>query len=412
MEILEKVKKYCNNLLLDIKAIKKDNIKEFISRRYKIVISLILFIFLIGGYTVGKINTSKSYVITELEVSLKEGKARKLASIVRINGEKVKASNLEPLIKYYEDSTSKVDGLIKDIKENGKAENLVLVENEGLFNNSYYFELNTYNLKINSNFEDGVFDLNGRDKINSGATFRGIVPGLYNIEGTLETEYGDIKTEKEILIMKDEVITVNFNAINVTISSDHSDAKVFVNEKDINTKVEDFKDFGPIPSDETVSIHIEKEFPWGKISSEKVKVNDKPDIMLTLDLRNDNLWEEIDGKVNSFYSSVFEALNEEDKDKITNSTIEVKNKIFDILEKKYFIFKNKYLIKNMNIVKEQSNFTYKDNEYRGTVVVEVNYDISKSFLGLNKTNDTKMFFTKMIYKDNEWIVEDVENFNL
>lgn len=412
MSILDKVKDYCSNLLKEIKQVRKENIKEFVVNRYKFIVSLVLILFLIGGYSIGRINTSKSYIITKLEVALKEGKANKLSSLVKVNGKKVKSSSLKPLIDYYEDESNKVDGLVRDIKETGKGDNLTLIEEDKIFGSSYYLELNTYNLKIESNFDDGVFDLNGKDKIKSGATFRGIMPGVYNVKGTLETDYQNIETEKELLIMKDEVVNIDFNAVNISVTSEYNDAKVFINDKDSNKTVEEFKEYGPFPTDGSVNLHLEREFPWGTISGEKISITDTPTINASLDMKNDKMWEDVDETVDLFYKSVFEALNKEDKELISNSTIEAKNKIFDVLEKKYFVFKNKYIIENVDIVKEQSNFTYNEGVYRGTVVVEVNYEVSKSFLGINKSKDTKMFFTKLIYKDDKWVIDDVENFNL
>ena len=50
--------------------------------------------------------------------------------------------------------------------------------------------------------------------------------------------------------------------------------------------------------------------------------------------------------------------------------------------------------------------------YSATIVVSVDYTVSKSFLGLNKEESNKLFFTKMLYNGKEWKAEDVENFSL
>ena len=45
-------------------------------------------------------------------------------------------------------------------------------------------------------------------------------------------------------------------------------------------------------------------------------------------------------------------------------------------------------------------------------MANVQYDVSKAILDINKETYTKNFFTRIVYKDDKWIVEDVDNFNL
>ena len=66
----------------------------------------------------------------------------------------------------------------------------------------------------------------------------------------------------------------------------------------------------------------------------------------------------------------------------------------------------------MDIDFENSQYFYEDNTYRATIVVNVQYDVSKAILNLNKETYSKSFFTRIVYKDDNWIVEDVDNFNL
>ena len=109
---------------------------------------------------------------------------------------------------------------------------------------------------------------------------------------------------------------------------------------------------------------------------------------------------------------MFKALNSEHKDEIKCSTDSVKQKIFDILSTKYFILKNKYDIKNMNIDKDKSVISYDGEDYKGIIVVTINYDVSKRFFGINKSENTKNFFTRIIYENDTWIINDVDNFEL
>ena len=114
-------------------------------------------------------------------------------------------------------------------------------------------------------------------------------------------------------------------------------------------------------------------------------------------MENETLKSEIDTVVDEFYRSVFLSLNEEDKSVIKGGTENAINKIYDVLEKKYFILKNKYNIKDIRIVEDKNQYRHEDGIYSATIVVSVDYTVSKSFLGLNKEESNKLFFTKMIY---------------
>ncbi|MGL4106488.1 TcaA 3rd/4th domain-containing protein [Clostridium sp. LP20] len=412
VEFKKNLKDYIVKLIRDIKEIRKENAIDFIKDRGKLLITIILLIFLSLGYIVGSTNSSKNKVLSKLEVALRDGSERKLNALVRLDGKKVKKEQLEPLINYYKSDESKGHSTIRRLEEAGETEDFILKEENKIFGTSYYIDLKTYNLKVNSNFIDGEFTIDGNNFISGGNSFIGVIPGLYKVDGKLNSEYGSINSSEEILLMKDEIINLDFQAVSLSITSVFVDAEVYINDKNTEIKVSDAKDIGPIPTDGSVRIYIENEFPWGKIKSEEVVVRDIPSINLGINMENETMKSEIMKNVNSFYSSVFEALNKEDKEEIKGATEGTKDKIFDILERKYILLKNKYTINDINIMEDKSQYSYDDKEYRATIVVEVNYDVSKSFLGLNKERKSKKFFTKVLYKNNNWIIEDVENFSL
>ena len=205
---------------------------------------------------------------------------------------------------------------------------------------------------------------------------------------------------------------MEFDAVMLNISSAFYDAEVFANGQSTGILVKDAKNIGPFPTTGEVKLHIEKEFPWGRVKGEEVQVKDIPNLTLNLSMENETLKSEIDTVVDEFYRSVFLSLNEEDKSVIKGGTENAINKIYDVLEKKYFILKNKYNIKDIRIVEDKNQYRHEDGIYSATIVVSVDYTVSKSFLGLNKEESNKLFFTKMLYNGKEWKAEDVENFSL
>ena len=129
-------------------------------------------------------------------------------------------------------------------------------------------------------------------------------------------------------------------------------------------------------------------------------------------ISNETLEGDLTNIITKFYESVFVALNKQNKKYIENCTNDIKNKIYSSVEKKYILFKNKYSNLKINIDFDNSQYFYTDDTYRATIVANVQYDVSKAILDINKETYTKSFFTRIVYKDDKWIVEDVDNFNL
>ncbi|WP_368254465.1 TcaA 3rd/4th domain-containing protein [Clostridium paraputrificum] len=408
----EDLKNYFSDLIKDIKSIKRETIFEIMKKRGKLLIILALVILMFLGFGIGRINTSKEHLLSKLEVALKNESSNKLSSIAKFNNKKVSKKEVQPLINYYSKDNSRVDSLINKLKTVGETEDLKLVEENRVFGTRCYIDIKPYSLKIDSEFKDSRFTIDDKNYINAGSKIDKLIPGVYTVKGILESGFGDIEASKEIVLMKDEEIDMEFDAVMLNISSVFYDAEVFANGQSTGILVKDAKNIGPFPTTGEVKLHIEKEFPWGRVKGEEVKVKDIPNLTLNLSMENETLKSEINTVVDEFYRGVFLSLNEEDKSVIKGGTENAINKIYDVLEKKYFILKNKYNIKDIRIVEDKNQYRYEDGIYSATIVVSVDYTVSKSFLGLNKEESNKLFFTKMIYNGKEWKVEDVENFSL
>ena len=385
---------------------------KLIRKRSKFTVFIVLIFFLFFGYFIGRINTSREYILSSLEMALKNNDVSALSDIVKVNGERANEKSLESLIHYYSSGNNKVDSLITNLKTNSETKDFKLECKKYFFWNVYYLNVKTFKITIDSNFEDGEFTVSNIGKIKSGEVLKDVIPGNYDINGVLNCNYETIKTSKEVVIMEDKNIKIDFPARVIKIDSEFQDADVYINGKDIRRKVKDMKDFGPVPTDGTVSIHLEKEFPWGRNKGEEVVITDTPIINITIPISNEALEEDITNVINIFYESVFVALNKQDKRYIENCMEETKNKIYTSVEENYILFKNKYSNLKINIDFENSQYFYEDNTYRATIVVNVQYDVSKAILNLNKETYSKSFFTRIVYKENNWIVEDIDNFNL
>ncbi|SFU39307.1 hypothetical protein SAMN04487886_10188 [Clostridium sp. DSM 8431] len=382
--------------------------------KFKIFILLFFTLALFFGYMFGRINNNRDRVLSKLEVALKNCDAKDLSKVVTLNNKRLSKDKVEPLIKYYERNTQSIDNDIKLLKSGMETPTFYIGEKKGTFGTNYYVNLKTYDVSIFSNYDDGEFTVDNKNYINANESLGNMIPGVYNVIGILKSEYGDIEASKEITLVKNEKINVDFDAVNITIKSKFKDADIFINNEKINMTVGEGTEIGPLRNDGTVSIYIEKEFPWGIIKSNEVFVSDIPVINLNINMENDDVKNDISDAAENFYKSVFSALNNENKSYIECAKEPVKDKIYDILEKKYTFLKNRYIIDNIEVVKDKSEYIFEDDKYKANVVVNVSYSTEKRFFGLSKEENFKIFFTKFVYdeENNEWLVSDVENFSL
>lgn len=401
-------------IITRIRTIDKYRVK-YIIKKYWIRFTVVLIIILLGlGYLIGSSATSESRVLAKLQDSLITSDVKKLQGIVKVNNEEVSEEELEPILKYYKQDSSRVNSTIKALKSTGESSDFAIKTEKGFLRTKYYIDIKVYTLTITSNFSEGKFYLDkAKDKkIVSGTSFKQVIPGIHNINGYLKGEYGDIKSSKEIVLMGNEEVNLNFNAVNITVNSSYTDADIYINNKKTNCLIRDERDFGPIASDGSVEVYIQKDFPWGTIKSESQKIKDNPNISLDINMKNNKLMNQVESSVEDFYYSVFDSLNHEDKSIINNSSDEVKDEMYKTFEKNYFLLKNRYNITSLKVDEGASEFSYVDGEYYGRVVTKINYEISKIILPFDKEKIEKNFFVEVKYVDGEWQVQKVENFSL
>lgn len=399
------------SIISKIKSIDKTQILKTFKKNWINVVIISLCLLLSIGYIVGTTINSKDNLLSKLEVALKNNDVTLLSTLVQVNDKRVDKELLEPIMEYYKADNRRVDTTISDLKTKFETPDMKIESRKFLFWNRSYINMKTYNIKVKSNFNEGIFTINKFDPITAGGEFGDVLPGIYKIGVSLENDYSEIKNNSEILLMNDVEITLNLPAENLVVNSKFTDAEIYINDENTGFLVRDKKEIGPLPIDGTITMHLEKDFPWGRVKGEKIKVLCNPIMKLDIDMENDKLKADIQEAVSSYYKGVFKSLNEEDKALILNSTEEAQDKMYGILEKKYFLLKNKYNINEINIIEKNNEYSYKDGLFRATIVVDINYEISK-LLGINKSSNDKSFFTKLLYVDGNWKVEDVENFSL
>ena len=169
--------------------------------------------------------------------------------------------------------------------------------------------------------------------------------------------------------------------------------------------------YGPIPTNKDLQLYIKRDFPWGEISSEKVKITKDGYIKLDINMVNDTLMTNVKEVINKFYETSFEALNSRDKSLVINCDEKVKEKVYNYIEEKALILKNNYKITDLNVEIEKSEFKYENEIYKGSIYTNIDYNVYKKMLPFIKTGYDSKFLISIVYRDGNWIIEDIQKFN-
>lgn len=402
----------CKDFIKDLRSIKKIRINEILKKKScisAIILSLItVFVF------ISYINFSKSKedVIEGFKNALINGNSKQLCKYIKVNEEKVSAKELEPLIEYYSGKESKIKIIENSLKQNGESGNFVLENKKGILTDEYYISINTVEVSfvtdtknVDVQIEDKSFELIDKAKFD-------VIPGSYNINYNYNTEYGDITENMTIDLIDNKIIEIKVNGNYITLYSNFDDAKVFINNIDTNLIAKDIKNYGPIPKNKEILIQLEREFPWGTIKSKSVDISNQQYLKLDINMVNDELMTLISELVNEFYSSSFDALNNRDKELIVNSTIEVKDKIYNYINEKTLLFSNNYEITDLKVQIEKSDFKYEDENYKASLVTKINYHVSKKILPFIKTANESSFILNLEYSNDTFVINGIQKINL
>lgn len=414
----------------------KENIKEvghkvssFINKgKNKIIkekdpkIIIVCLIALIGiiVFLYGNVSSKRSDVIEQLSNSLNKGNERALMNLIE-EGDKnsgITKEELTPYIDFFKEDKNRINKLIHSLENGDEAYSTKLESKKSFWGEKWYLVIEKRDLIVSSNFQEANVYLNNNfiGITNSSGSLKipDLVPGVYNLKVEKKAYNSNLVEEKSIILMDDNKIDIPLNGTLITVKSSFDDSNVYINGEDSGIKVRDFKDVGPFPKDGSTYLTIKCNTPWGEIDSEKVYINDHPEIKIELELKNTVIKDDVEKVVKEFYNSVFQSLNSQDKSDIKDATAEVKDNVYNTLSQKYFLLKNDYDISDLQIKMENSSIERNHGVYEANIVVNVSYKIKKKILGIDVKSESmeKNFFTRMKYENGKWLVYNVQDFSL
>lgn len=406
------IKSNYNFFIEYVKDIKGKGFKSlFKERKLELsIISVVIFVILI--FLFSNFTLSKEKLLKKFELALINGNSNSLAKCVKLEDKDIASKELKPLIDGYDKNKLRINKIVNEIRRNGKSENFKLKIKKGFLYDKYYIDINTINVKFTTNISDvNVEFLNKRFNLINEAEFN-IIPGEYSLSYKYKTKYGDISESKIINLMEDKIVEVNIDANYITLYSNYDDAKVFINNVDTGLISKEIKNYGPLPKDKDIKVFIQREFPWGIIKSEEISIGNNQYINLNIDMVNDRLNNMINETVDSFYSSVFNALNNKDKNLISGSIELVKEVVYNYMNEKAFLFSNSYEISDLAVEIEKSDFKYEEGIYKASLLTKVEYSVYKKIFPFAKNYNEASFIINLEYEDNKFIVNGIQKIEI
>lgn len=353
---------------------------------------------------------SKKELINQLEMALLKGKENWVERNIKIDGAKAENDELKPLIHYYLLNNKDVEQVISNLKKNNNSGNLTIESEKSLLGENYYLNLSTISINITSDIKEAIIYINGRE-VNK-EELVSLIPGTYEVAYKLKTDYGDVEEAKEMDILSSGDVKIEVAAEYITLYSNFSDAKVYINEKDTKKTVSEIKKYGPIPNNKDITIYIAKDFPWGVIKSPEIKVQEDNILKIDINMANDELLATIENTLREFYNSLFDALNNKDSSLIENVEENSREEVFNSIYEKPKVFANNYTISDLELKIANSEFKYENEKYVANILVDMDYSVAKKILPFIKEQKEERFLLSLIYNEEKWLVESSQRIEL
>ncbi|HEK9103286.1 TPA: YARHG domain-containing protein [Bacillus pseudomycoides] len=250
---------------------------------------IILVILSFGGvYMYGAKYYSAEAQIDRMVTILQERNAEKFIDIVITDDPQfvVDKESIAPLFSYIKESPSYVNDLKASIQQQRKKQSDVekvdfVLTKDGkylfLFDR-YKLKAKTYYASLLTNEKDALLKINGKelDKATDKMfekQYGPFFPGIQTFQSEFKNDYVKLKREEKVVLMKQNqnniTVDLSLKGHYITIQTNVAGATLYANQKPITTLTgEEFK-WGPVATDGSVSIYLEKESASGK---ERTKV--------------------------------------------------------------------------------------------------------------------------------------------
>ncbi|PGW84843.1 hypothetical protein C1N66_11920 [Bacillus cereus] len=258
------------------------------------VIAALLF----GAYKFGAYKFSKEKQVNVMIEAFQKKDINAIDEFVKANDSslKIKTEDIKAYMRYLKENPSynkqllsylqkeTVDQKLTKDKSSFKDGEIVEEGKEWFLYPKYKFSMKSYYMSISTTAKNAEIYVNDKKEteLSSDKTSKELgpyFPGTYVVKATAKSELTELETEKEVDLADEQSekvkVDLSLEGKYVSISSDESDATVFVNGKKRGKLNYGSYKLGPVSTDETVEVHLEKTTDFGVMKSESVKIGDQ-----------------------------------------------------------------------------------------------------------------------------------------
>ncbi|MCP1395816.1 hypothetical protein COK34_11460 [Bacillus thuringiensis] len=258
----------------------------------------IIVILLFGAYKFGAYKFSKEKQVNVMIEAFQKKDINAIDEFVKANDSslKIKTEDIKAYMRYLKENPSynkqllsylqkeTVDQKLTKDKPAFKDGEIVEEGKEWFLYPKYKFSMKSYYMNVSTTAKNAEIYVNDKKEteLSSDKNSKELgpyFPGTYVVKATAKTELTELETEKEVDLADEQSekvkIDLSLEGNYVSISSDESDATVFVNGKKRGKLSYGSYKLGPVSTDETVEVHLEKTTDFGVMKSESVKIGDQ-----------------------------------------------------------------------------------------------------------------------------------------
>lgn len=368
--------------------VKKEPVK--LSKKSKLIMSVVgaLIVLLFIGYKVGESITSYEKIVDNFEEAMIDKDAKKVAKMLVADTKnmKVDKDTVTGFIEYYNDNPSEMNSLFSHLKEQGMAykhnpdyDDADLYYTVNLVKDGKTFVFDKYQIKVSpvyfnvsTNYKDSEITLNGdvigtADRDEYSKEFGPYLPGTYTFGSTYKSDFVELEIEEDHSnIDSDYTKEVNLYIegeevyFEIPNKSGFESLKLYINDEDTGINLLEEDTIGPVLTDGSMEVAYEAEFPWGKVKTDNVPMDDYyMDVKFSAD---DELKKTIQETIVTYNQEYLQAITTADAKKFT---VAGKTLIEDIIEDTDYRKKqdNFYKGKFMGVDFDNESFTLAYSDY-------------------------------------------------
>lgn len=273
------------------KAVANEKVPMTKKRKVLTVILVLFIALLLGSYMFGKSYTSAENSLERFHEAVFNKDKGALKKIVEFEGgKKLSDGELKAIIAYGEKEPNEFVKSIGQWSYGSDASFLFALKQSGkvfgIFD-AYKIIVPNQTVSVPFPYEEMAYTLNGEKMKATMEDDRAIIgpvaPGIYELEAEYKGEYAESSQSKEIKLLEryGEVVneSLEFDISNVSFELeslngiDASKVELLIGDKKIAFDEDGFiKSAGPFVLDGSIKVKTVAEFPWGKIESEELEV--------------------------------------------------------------------------------------------------------------------------------------------